>query len=112
MKLIKNLLIVIMVFVLNGCSDYLDPESISTFDKKLVFSNVDDARKSTNNIYTQFGEDGYRTRLSITMQANSDINAGGDQYSAKDNYQIIHMYIFYFLCALYYVIYILFSFYK
>ena len=89
MKLIKNLLIVVMAFVLNGCADFLEPESISTFDKKLVFSNVDDARKSTNNIYTQFGEDGYRTRLSITMQANSDINAGGDRYSAKDNYQII-----------------------
>jgi hypothetical protein len=90
MKQIRNLLIIVLVLNLQGCTkDFLDPKSISTFDKVLVFSNVDDARKATNNIYTEFGQDGYRTRLSITMQANSDINAGGDQYSAKDNYQII-----------------------
>jgi starch-binding outer membrane protein, SusD/RagB family len=89
MKQIRNLIIIVIALNFTGCKDYLDPVSLSTFDKTLVFSNVDDARKATNNVYRQFGEDGYRTRLSITMQGNSDINIGGDRYSSKDNYQII-----------------------
>ena len=90
MKQIIKLIIIVIALTFNGCTkDFLDPVSLSTFDKTLVFSNVDDARKATNNVYRQFGEDGYRTRLSITMQANSDINIGGDRNSSKDNYQII-----------------------
>lgn len=89
MKPLKNLLILTAVFLLNGCSDFLEPTSLSTFDTTLIFSNVDDARKATNNIYKQFSEDGYRTRLSITMQGITDIDAGGDKNSIKDNYTIM-----------------------
>ncbi len=89
MKIIKKIAILSIVFLLNGCSDFLEPDSISTFDSNLVFSNVDDARKATNNIYRQFGEDGYRTRLSITMQGITDVMAGGDKNSTKDNYTIM-----------------------
>lgn len=90
MVLIKRIIIIVTIlFCLNSCSDFLEPDSLSTFDTTLIFSNVDDARKATNNIYRQFGEDGYRTRLSITMQANSDVDAGGDRTSDKFNNQII-----------------------
>ena len=90
MKQIRNLLIIGLAFSSFGCKKgFLEPKSLSTFDAKLVFSNVDDARKATNNIYRQFGEDGYRTRLSITMQGLTDIEAGGDKTSSKANYQIM-----------------------
>jgi starch-binding outer membrane protein, SusD/RagB family len=89
MKLIRNLLIVGVAFLSNGCTDFLAPTSLSTFDTTLIFSNVDDARKATNNIYRQFGEDGYRTRLSITMQGNSDVDVSGDRTSDKFNNMII-----------------------
>ncbi|GET31309.1 starch-binding protein [Prolixibacter bellariivorans] len=90
MKQVINLIIIIIAVIFTGCKkDFLDPVSLSTFDKTLVFSNIDDARKATNNVYRQFGEDGYRTRLSITMQGNSDISVGGDRTSSKDNYQIL-----------------------
>ncbi|WP_308992155.1 RagB/SusD family nutrient uptake outer membrane protein [Mariniflexile litorale] len=89
MKTIKKILIILTAVLLSGCSDFLEPDSPSTFDKVLVYSNLDDARKATNNIYVQFGQDGYRTRLSITMQGITDIMTGGDKSSTKDNYQIM-----------------------
>ncbi|MGA9649320.1 RagB/SusD family nutrient uptake outer membrane protein [Pedobacter sp.] len=89
MKITRYLIIISVFILLGSCKKFLDPTSLSTFDSRLIFSNVDDARKATNNIYRQFGEDGYRTRLSITMQANSDVDAGGDRTSDKANYQII-----------------------
>lgn len=58
---------------LNACSDFLDPDSLSTFDTQYVFSNVDDARKATNAIYQHFSEDAFRSRLSNNMTGNTDI---------------------------------------
>lgn len=89
MKVIKYSLIVMVLFLMNSCKDFLEPVSLSTFDTTLIFSNVDDARKATNNVYRQFGEDGYRTRLSITMQGNSDVDVSGDRTSDKFNNMII-----------------------
>ena len=42
-----------------SCNDFLEPESISTFDTNYVFSNIDDARRGVNAIYVQFGVDGF-----------------------------------------------------
>lgn len=89
MKIIKKIAILSIVLLLNGCSNFLEPDSLSTFDSNLVFSNLDDARKATNNVYRQFGEGGFRTRLSITMQGITDIMAGGDKNSTKANYNIM-----------------------
>ena len=92
MKLIKKLLLIGLPFFLNSCSDFMEPNSLSTFDGNYIFSNVDDARKSTNAIYRGFGQDGYRTRLSITFQLASDIDQRGTLGSAKANDQVIGMY--------------------
>ena len=91
MKIINKLLIPLLAFGLNSCSDFLEPDSLSTFDTKYLFSNVDDARKATNAIYTQFSTDGYTTRLSTNMQANTDIEVHGvdvAQIHSKPNIEI------------------------
>jgi len=77
MKIINKLLIVLLAFFMNGCSNFLEPDSLSTYDTKYLFSNVDDARKATNAIYNQFSTDGFTTRLSTNMQANTDIEVHG-----------------------------------
>lgn len=73
MNIIKNILIIVLAFFVNSCSDFLDPDSLSTFDTNYVFSNVDDARKATNAIYAHFSEDAFRSRLSNNMTGNTDI---------------------------------------
>lgn len=73
MKIIKNILILGLAFFMNSCSDFLEPDSLSTFDTQYVFSNVDDARKATNAIYAHFSEDAFRSRLSNNMTGNTDI---------------------------------------
>ena len=47
---IKNILMVTTVLILAACSDFLEPDSLSTFDTEYVYSNVDDARKGVNAI--------------------------------------------------------------
>jgi len=73
MKIIKNILILGLAFFMNSCSDFLEPDSLSTFDTQYVFSNVDDARKATSAIYAHFSEDAFRSRLSNNMTGNTDI---------------------------------------
>ena len=87
MKL-RNLIIVGLVLLLSACSDFLEPDSISTFDTNYVFSNVDDARKGVNAIYVQFGVDGFRSRLSNNMTGNTDIERQSGWTSSSDRYQI------------------------
>ncbi|PPK88755.1 putative outer membrane starch-binding protein [Neolewinella xylanilytica] len=73
---------------LASCQDFLEPESISTFDTEYVFSNVDDARKGVNAIYVPFGDDAFRSRLSNNMAANTDIERQSGWTSSGDRYQI------------------------
>ncbi|MFM8449425.1 MAG: RagB/SusD family nutrient uptake outer membrane protein [Haliscomenobacter sp.] len=87
MKL-KIFTIAALSFILSACSDFLEPTSISTFDIEYVFSNVDDARKGVNAIYTQFGVDGFRSRLSNNMTGNTDIERSSGWTSTADRYQI------------------------
>ncbi|MCB0528667.1 MAG: RagB/SusD family nutrient uptake outer membrane protein [Saprospiraceae bacterium] len=77
-----------MALAMPSCKDFLDPDSISTFDTQYVFSNVDDARKAVNAIYVQFGVDGFRSRLSNNMTGNTDIERQSGWTSAGDRYQI------------------------
>lgn len=92
MKNINKLLILLLAaFSMNGCSDFLEPDSLSTTDTKAIFSNVDDVRVATNAIYTQFSTDGFTTRLSTNMQANTDIEVHGDdpaKVHSKPNIEI------------------------
>lgn len=87
MKNIKIILILFVVFLTNSCSDFMEPDSLSTFDTKYVFSNVDDARKATNAIYAHFSQDAFRSRLSNNMTGNTDIEHQGGT-STGDRYQI------------------------
>lgn len=86
---IKNILLTLSLLVaLSGCQDFLEPNSISTFDTNYVFSNVDDARRGVNAIYVQFGVDGFRSRLSNNMTGNTDIEHSSGWTSSSDRYQI------------------------
>ena len=73
---------------LSSCSNFLEPDSLSTFDTNYVFSNVDDTRKGVNAIYVQFGVDGFRSRLSNNMTGNTDIEHQSGWTSSSDRYQI------------------------
>lgn len=90
MKLRKLILIIssgALMFLI-ACQDFLEPDSISTFDTNYVFSNVDDARRGVNAIYVQFGVDGFRSRLSNNMTGNTDIERQSGWTSSGDRYQI------------------------
>ncbi len=70
-----------------ACEDFLEPESLSTFDTKYIFSNAEDARKAVNAMYVHFSHDGFRSRLSNNMTGNTDIeHSGGTSDGAR--YQI------------------------
>lgn len=87
MKL-KYIIYTLALFLsLNACQDFLEPESLSTFDSKYIFSNAEDARKAVNAMYVHFSHDGFRSRLSNNMTGNTDIeHAGGSSDGAR--YQI------------------------
>lgn len=77
----------ITAFTLSSCKDFLEPESLSTFDTNYIFSNAEDARKAVNAIYVHFSHDGFRSRLSNNMTGNTDIeHNGGSSDGAR--YQI------------------------
>src|SRR5574339_199123 len=85
---IKNILSIGALLIAVSCDDFLEPDSISTFDTKYVFSNVDDARKGVNAIYSYFGQDAFRSRLSNNMTGNTDIEHASGWTSSGDRYQI------------------------
>jgi hypothetical protein len=85
---IKNILMVATVLILSACSDFLEPDSLSTFDTEYVYSNVDDARKGVNAIYSYFGQDAFRSRLSNNMTGNTDIEHQSGWGNGGDRYQI------------------------
>lgn len=87
MKL-KNIVYAMVVLLsFAACEDFLEPESLSTFDSKYIFSNAEDARKAVNSMYVHFSHDGFRSRLSNNMTGNTDIeHAGGSSDGAR--YQI------------------------
>src|SRR6187431_1002045 len=87
MKL-KNILILVGVFAATSCDDFLDTTSLSTFDTNYIFSNVEDARKGVNAIYTYFGQDAFRSRLSNNMTGNTDIEHASGWSNSGDRYQI------------------------
>lgn len=76
------------VLILSACSDFLEPDSLSTFDTEYVYSNVDDARKGVNAIYSYFGQDAFRSRLSNNMTGNTDIEHQSGWGNGGDRYQI------------------------
>jgi len=87
MKMKKLIYTVVALLSATACQNFLEPESLSTFDSKYIFSNAEDARKAVNAMYVHFSHDGFRSRLSNNMTGNTDIeHAGGTSDGAR--YQI------------------------
>jgi hypothetical protein len=82
------ILAVIASGFLTSCKDFLEPDSLSTFDVNYIYSNPDDARKGVNAIYESFGQDAFRSRLSNNMAGNTDIEHQSGWSSTADRYQI------------------------
>lgn len=82
------ILAVIASGFLTSCKDFLEPDSLSTFDVTYIYSNPDDARKGVNAIYESFGQDAFRSRLSNNMTGNTDIEHQSGWSSSSDRYQI------------------------
>ena len=79
---------ILAVLITTACDDFLNPESRSTFDTNYVFSNVDDALKAVNAIYSYFGQDAFRSRLSNNMTGNTDIEHASGWSGSSERYQI------------------------
>lgn len=86
---IKYFLIAATAVFFTSCEgDFMEPESLSTFDNNYVYSNVDDARNGVNAIYSYFNQDAFRSRLSNNMAGNTDIEHASGWASQGDRYQI------------------------
>jgi hypothetical protein len=87
MKIKQIIYTLVVILLFTSCEKFLEPESLSTFDSKYIFSNAEDARKAVNAMYVHFSHDGFRSRLSNNMTGNTDIeHAGGSSDGAR--YQI------------------------
>lgn len=85
----KYILAICAILLLASCDkDFLDPDSVSTFDNKYIYSNVDDARKGVNAVYSYFQQDAFRSRLSNNMCGNTDIERQSGWGSTSDRHQI------------------------
>ncbi|MBN7811295.1 RagB/SusD family nutrient uptake outer membrane protein [Algoriphagus sp. H41] len=84
----KSIILAAASFLAVSCSDFLEPESLSTFDAAYIYSNVDDARKGVNAVYSHFGQDAFRSRLSNNFAGNTDIEHQSGWTSTGDRYQI------------------------
>lgn len=77
MKLKLILAIIPTMILATSCDkDFLEPDSISTFDLNYIYSNVDDARNGVNAVYAAFNQDAFRSRLSNNMTGSTDIEIG------------------------------------
>ncbi|MCB0449533.1 MAG: RagB/SusD family nutrient uptake outer membrane protein [Confluentibacter sp.] len=86
---IKYILAIIPFMLIASCQkDFLDPESLSSFDLKYIYSNVDDDRNGVNAVYSYFNQDAFRSRLSNNMTGNTDIERQSGWTSTSDRYQI------------------------
>lgn len=77
MKIKQIIYALVAVTSLSACEKFLEPESLSTFDSQYIFSNAEDARKAVSAMYVHFSHDGFRSRLSNNMTANTDIEHNG-----------------------------------
>jgi starch-binding outer membrane protein, SusD/RagB family len=75
MKIKKYIAISVLtcLALLTSCNDYLDTTSLSNFDSKYVFSNVDDTKKAVLGVYALFTQDSYTSRMSNVWMQNTDV---------------------------------------
>lgn len=86
---IRYLILMVTALTFTSCDeDFMEPDSLSTFDSEYIFSNVDDARNAVNAIYSYFNQDAFRSRLSNNMAGNTDIEHASGWSSQSDRYQI------------------------
>ncbi|MBL6446705.1 RagB/SusD family nutrient uptake outer membrane protein [Fulvivirga sp. 29W222] len=84
----RYLILSVVTLIATSCEDYLEPDSLSTFDSEYVFSNAEDARRGVNAIYVHFSHDGFRSRLSNNMTGNTDIEHSSGWGKDGARYQI------------------------
>ncbi|WP_233622021.1 RagB/SusD family nutrient uptake outer membrane protein [Flavobacterium agrisoli] len=85
----KNIAILLSAVLFVSCGDdFMEPDSISTFDLKYIYSNVDDARNGVNAAYSYFNQDAFRSRLSNNFCGNTDIEHQTGWNSEGDRHQI------------------------
>ncbi|HYG20426.1 MAG TPA: RagB/SusD family nutrient uptake outer membrane protein, partial [Ohtaekwangia sp.] len=85
---IKSIFMIMAVFAATACEDFMDPASRSTFDTNYVFSNVEDARKTVNGIYTHLSQDAFTSRLSNNFTGNTDIEHASGWNGSGARYEI------------------------
>ncbi|WP_308991061.1 RagB/SusD family nutrient uptake outer membrane protein [Mariniflexile litorale] len=77
MKLKLFLAIIPLLLIATSCDkDFLEPDSISTYNPEFIYSNVDDARNGVNAVYSYFNQDAFRSRLSNNFAGSTDIEIG------------------------------------
>ena len=88
MKIKYNILILCIALMATSCSDFLSPESPSTFETDYVFSTPSDAKKVLMSAYALFNVDDYTSRMAQIWMQNTDVEAmsvsateGGDRRS-------------------------------
>ncbi len=84
----KYFMSILAALMVSACQDFLDPDSLSTFDRDYIYSNAEDARKAVNAMYAHFSHDGFRSRLSNNMTGNTDIEHSSGWNSDGARYQI------------------------
>ena len=87
---IKNLYIAIATLGamgLTACNDYLDVESPSQMDTKMVYSSTEFATNAINGVYVLFGEDPYTSRMCGVWMQNTDVEAMSVQEAVATNHR-------------------------
>ncbi|MDH6252526.1 hypothetical protein M2347_002253 [Chryseobacterium sp. H1D6B] len=88
MKTNKSIFIVSCLFALfafNSCSDYLDPENLSSVSEEQQFDSTADTFTALVGVYSQLaGDDGYGQRLALIYPHSSDDFRTSGDYNCND----------------------------
>lgn len=82
---------VCIVFAINSCKKYLEPQAVSSFSSGYVFSNVQNATKAVLGAYQDMeGDNGYGIRISLYYAFDNDEMIGMHQTGDGDRGDIAH----------------------
>lgn len=72
-KKYKAVTAITLLALFTSCNDFLNTTSLSNFDSKYVFSNVEDTKKAVFGVYALFTQDSYTSRMSNVWMQNTDV---------------------------------------
>jgi starch-binding outer membrane protein, SusD/RagB family len=88
--ILAGLLSTALIFTVS-CRKYLSPESLSTFDPSVVFSNIPNAQAAVNGAYLAMaGDFGYGIRVSYYYAHDDDIIMGGGSSLSSARHEEAH----------------------